>query len=70
MQEVKHHEKGIVYMQHIAILQTPTFGSIFCNRSPASASPLTLSNTLRHLYDGMDMEASLSVIPPGEIHDI
>lgn len=42
-----------------------TFGSIFCFWSPASASPLTFSSTLRHLNDGVDKPFSFNVAPKG-----
>lgn len=51
------------------IIVSLTFGSIFCVRSPASASPLTLSNTLCHLKDDLDILASLIVKPNGAVDE-
>lgn len=47
-----------------------TFGSMFWAWSPASASPLTLSNTLRHLNEGLAMLDSLIDTPKGPREDI
>lgn len=57
-------------MLTVAARSIPTFGSIFCVWSPASASPLTLSKTLRHLYDDGGAPFWSSDMLKGAIEDI